>query len=120
MFDPDMVGERMLGTDEELSERLRTHDDYIMKQRQKRKAQEAHLEDAEELIKSARTAHVELMGRQGEMLAEERVGVLALCIILVTLQIRLAGGGTTYGRARGTCPGSCCEISYQRFRAVPT
>ncbi|KAI0755004.1 AAA domain-containing protein [Daedaleopsis nitida] len=60
------------GTDEELSERLRTHDDYIMNQRQKRKAQEAHLEDAEEQIKAARSQHVELMGRQGQLLAEEQ------------------------------------------------
>ena len=52
---------------------MRTHDDYIMNQRQKRKAQEAHLEDAEEQIKAARASHVELMGRQGQMLAEEQV-----------------------------------------------
>ena len=72
-----MKPSRTPGTDEELSERLRTHDDYIMSQRQKRKTQEAHLEDAEEQIKAARSAHVELMGRQGQLLAEEKVSFIA-------------------------------------------
>ncbi|RDX42487.1 hypothetical protein OH76DRAFT_1362729 [Lentinus brumalis] len=59
-------------TDEELSERLRTHDDYILNQRQKWKAQDAQLQDAEDQIKQTRAEHVELMGRQGKLLAEEQ------------------------------------------------
>ncbi|KAI1789650.1 hypothetical protein LXA43DRAFT_1020614 [Ganoderma leucocontextum] len=61
------------GTDDELAERVRTHDDYILNQKQKRRSQEARLEDAEESIRAARSSHVELMSKQGELHAEERV-----------------------------------------------
>ncbi|PIL22506.1 hypothetical protein GSI_15195 [Ganoderma sinense ZZ0214-1] len=61
------------GTDDELAERVRTHDDYILNQKQKRRTQEARLEDAEESIRAARSSHVELMSKQGELHAEERV-----------------------------------------------
>ena len=52
---------------------MRTHDDYILNQKEKRKIQEGRLEDAEEAIRAARSSHVELMSKQGELLAEERV-----------------------------------------------
>ncbi|TBU46351.1 hypothetical protein BD309DRAFT_1078711 [Dichomitus squalens] len=61
------------GTDDELAERVRTHDDYILNQKQKRKTQEGRLEDAEDAIRAARASHVELMSKQGELLAEERL-----------------------------------------------
>lgn len=66
------------GTDDELAERVRTHDDYILNQKQKRRSQEARLEDAEESIRAARSSHVDLMSKQGELHAEERVDV-SLC-----------------------------------------
>ncbi len=64
---------RLQGSDDELSERLRTYDDYIISQRQKRKGQEAHLEDVEEQLQAARSSHVAFMGRQGTMIAEDKV-----------------------------------------------
>ncbi|KAH9922826.1 P-loop containing nucleoside triphosphate hydrolase protein [Epithele typhae] len=61
------------GTDEELSERIRTHDDNILNQKQRRTKQENLLDDAQEQVKAVRTAHVELIGRQGHLDGEEKV-----------------------------------------------
>lgn len=68
-----LLNASLSGTDDELAERVRTHDDYILNQKQKRRSQEARLEDAEESIRAARSSHVELMSKQGELHAEERV-----------------------------------------------
>ena len=52
---------------------MNTHDDYISSQRQKRVTQQRHLDDAEEQIRAARSAHVDLMTRQGQLIGEEKV-----------------------------------------------
>ncbi len=108
----------MIGTDEELSERLRTHDDYILNQRQKWKAQDAQLQDAEDQIKQTRAEHVELMGRQGKLLAEEQVSGQLHIETLMSSLIWATGGTATGGRAGCARPRTCDALSYQGIRTV--
>ncbi|CDO71491.1 hypothetical protein BN946_scf184909.g85 [Trametes cinnabarina] len=60
------------GTDEELAERLLTHDDNVVKQRQRRTVEEGRLMDVEEDIAEARAQHVKLVNMQGQLLADEK------------------------------------------------
>ncbi|KAH9891681.1 hypothetical protein C8Q73DRAFT_746760 [Cubamyces lactineus] len=60
------------GTDEELAERLRTYDDHLVRQKQRRTIEEGHQDDAEEAIAQARTQHVNLVNLQGQLLADEK------------------------------------------------
>ena len=67
------IGPCLTGTEEELAERLRTYDDHLVKQKQRRTIEEEHQEDAEEAIAAARTQHVNLVNLQGQLLADEKV-----------------------------------------------
>ncbi|KAI0354999.1 hypothetical protein OH77DRAFT_379119 [Trametes cingulata] len=60
------------GTEEELQERLRTYDDHVMKQKQRRTIEEGHQQDAEDDIAEARSQHVNLVNLQGQLLADEK------------------------------------------------
>ncbi|OSD07185.1 hypothetical protein PYCCODRAFT_1402589 [Trametes coccinea BRFM310] len=60
------------GTDDELNERLRTHDANVIKQRQRRTVEEGRLLDIEEDIAEARAQHVKLVNLQGQLLADEK------------------------------------------------
>lgn len=63
----------VLGTDEELSERLRTHDDHVVRQRQRRTIEVGHQQDAEDDLAEARAEHVSMVTLQGQLRADEKV-----------------------------------------------
>ncbi|KAI0670775.1 hypothetical protein C8Q78DRAFT_1078750 [Trametes maxima] len=60
------------GTDEELQERLRTFDDHVVRQKQRRTIELGHQQDAEDDIAEARTQHVNLVNLQGQLRADEK------------------------------------------------
>ncbi|KAL1950585.1 hypothetical protein VTO73DRAFT_5709 [Trametes versicolor] len=60
------------GTDDELADRLRTYDDHVVRQRQRRTIEEGHQQDAEDDIAEARTEHVNLVNLQGQLLSDEK------------------------------------------------
>ncbi|KAH9854720.1 hypothetical protein C2E23DRAFT_726150 [Lenzites betulinus] len=62
----------VLGTDEELSERLRTHDDHVVRQRQRRTIEVGHQQDAEDDLAEARAEHVSMVTLQGQLRADEK------------------------------------------------
>ena len=63
----------MIGTDQELSDRLKNFDDHVMKQKQKQLNEVNKAQDIEEELDSVRKEHVRLIGEQGQLFAQEKV-----------------------------------------------
>ena len=68
---------RLVGTDEELTDRLRNFDSHIAEQKRKRKEEEDKLQDLEEELASARKTHADKLTDRGQLEAEVNVGVRA-------------------------------------------
>lgn len=76
-----MTNASNIGTDDELADRLRTYDDHVVRQRQRRTIEEGHQQDAEDDIAEARTEHVNLVNLQGQLLSDEKVCIIDVYIV---------------------------------------
>ncbi|EPT05284.1 hypothetical protein FOMPIDRAFT_148443 [Fomitopsis schrenkii] len=60
------------GTDQELADRLKNFDEHVMKLKQKQLTETNKSQDIDEELDSVRKEHVTLIGKQGELLAQEK------------------------------------------------
>ncbi len=86
----------LIGTEEELAERLRNFDDHIMQQKRKRKSEESKMEDIEDELKRTRHAHSAKLTDKGQLEGEAK----ASSFVILT-QFRLSH---IVSGARGTSP----------------